>query len=149
MKNVSKILGTLTLFGTFAALPLTAQMEKGIDFTTSFPFYVDGVEVPAGSYQIRPDINAGLLRLQSADDKQSMFVPYIPTETLNPAAETQVIFHEYAGIDYLNGITITGDTSGIEVPPGKNEKAAAQAAKAHGEQASLKKVKLGSLRAGN
>ena len=149
MKNMFKAFGALAILGTLSALPLVAEMDNGVNFTTTFPFYVENVELPAGSYTARPDVNGQFMMIQSADGGHSMFTGYVPTASLKPAAQGLVTFHEYAGVDYMDTITVSGDTTGIEVLAGKTEKAAEKAAKSDNEQASVREVSLGTPHAGN
>jgi hypothetical protein len=40
------------LLSLLSVLPLAAQIDNGVNFTTSFPFYAGNARMPAGSYKI-------------------------------------------------------------------------------------------------
>ncbi len=41
MKNVSKLVVRMGLLSLLSVMPLAAQIDNGVNFTTSFPFYAD------------------------------------------------------------------------------------------------------------
>src|SRR5258708_9668699 len=63
MKNVSKLVVGMGLLSLLSVMPLAAQIDNGVDFTTSFPFYAGNATMPAGSHQIHPS-RLGASRLQ-------------------------------------------------------------------------------------
>jgi hypothetical protein len=137
----------LIILGALAAAPLYAQIPNGLTFTTSFPFYVGNQYMPAGSYIVtEPLANSDWLLVRDADYTRSAYIGYIPTETLTPANQGEVTFHEYGDVAFLASLTVTGDTSGMEVLPRKHEK---QTALAEHQLASNNSVPLEAVRAGN
>jgi hypothetical protein len=51
MKSLSKLAITMGLLSTFSAVPLLAQMENGVEFTTDFGFDAGGAKFAAGTYR--------------------------------------------------------------------------------------------------
>ena len=65
MKNLLKMTAGTAVLALGSALPMMAQMDNGMNFTTSFPFYAASVEMPAGSYRVsQPEMNAPELLIQ-------------------------------------------------------------------------------------
>jgi hypothetical protein len=109
-----------------SVLPLAAQIDNGVDFTTSFPFYAGKAKLPAGNYRVsQPDMGAEILRIQNIDKPLSAFVDFTPTQTLPPHRDSAVSFEKYGDTDYLDRVWIEGQTYGIEADPTKAEAAAA------------------------
>ena len=134
----------LSLVATLCALTsglLHAQAFGAADaakFTTSFPFYVSGQKMPAGSYVMtQPDINSGLVLIRDTDSSHSAFIDYTPTLSTQPIAHGEVTFRQYGDTDYLSEVTLTGAETGLTVPESRAEKRTARA-----NHASLRTVAL-------
>ena len=131
MKNVSKLVVGMGLLSLLSVMPLTAQIDNGVDFTTSFPFYAGNAKMPAGSYKITQsdvDIDASVLQIQSTDGVHSALVEFIPTQSAQPHPHSDVTFHKYGEIEYLDRVWVEGQQYGMKVDPTKAElKAAANA----------------------
>src|SRR5258708_39201051 len=54
MKNVSKLVVRMGLLSLLSVMPLAAQIDNGVNFTTSLPFYAGNAKMPAGSLKITP-----------------------------------------------------------------------------------------------
>ena len=91
-------------------------------------------------------VNSDWLLVRDADYTHATYVGYIPTETLTPGNQGEVNFREYGDVAFLASLTVTGDTSGMEVLPGKHEK---QTALAEHEHALNSSVPLTAIHAGN
>ena len=66
MKNVSKLVVKMGLISLLSVVPLAAQIDNGVRFTTSFPFYVGNAKMPAGSYKItQSDMDESILQIQT------------------------------------------------------------------------------------
>lgn len=147
MKTLCKTMTKLMILCALSALPLCAQIPNGLKFTTSFPFYVGNQYMPAGLYTVtKPNENDRVLLVRGPDGTRSVFINYIPTETLTPVNQGKVSFHEYGDTAFLASFTVTADTSGFEVLPGKPEK---ETASGEHEQALNQTVPLEAIRAGN
>jgi hypothetical protein len=129
MKNVSKLVVRMGLLSLLSVMPLAAQIDNGVDFTTSFPFYAGNAKMPAGSYKItQSNVDESILKIQSNDGVHSAFVDIIPTHSAQPHPQSDVTFHKYGDTEYLNRIWVEGQEYGMKVDPAKAEmKAAANA----------------------
>ena len=109
-------------------------------FTTSFPFYVSGKMMPAGSYVMtQPNINSDLVLIRDTDSSHSVFILYIPILSTEPFAHGEVKFRRYGHTDYLGDVTLAGAKSGLTVPESSAEK---RAARANHDVASVRTVAL-------
>ena len=129
MKNVSKLVVRMGLLSLLSVMPLTAQIDNGVDFKTSFPFYAGNAKMPAGSYKItQSDMDEGILQIQSTDGVHSALIEFIPTHSAQPHPQSDVTFHKYGDTEYLDRIWVAGQRYGMKVDPTKAEtKAAANA----------------------
>ena len=134
MNRLGKLVVGMGLLPLLSALPLAAQVDDGVDFTTAFAFYAGSTKLPAGSYKItQPDMNTHVLQVTSADGTKTIFVNFIPTESVEPYGKSLVSFHQYGDTDYLDRVSIKGEIDGVMVDPTKTElKAAANANVADG-----------------
>jgi hypothetical protein len=126
MKNLLKVAVATVALMLGSALPALAQIADGMGFKTSFPFYAGNAKMPAGSYRITPmDMDSSELRIQSADGKYSAFVDFTPMHAEQPHAHSDVTFHKYGDVEYLNRIWVAGQRYGMRVEPTKAEVKAA------------------------
>jgi hypothetical protein len=141
MKNVSKLVVRMGLLSLLSVMPLNAQIVNGVDFTTSFPFYVGNAKMPAGSYKItQSDMDESILQIQSKDGVHSALIEFQPTHSAQPHPNSDVTFHKYGDTEYLNRIWVQGQKYGMKVDPTKAETKAAANAKVveHSLSASLR-----------
>ena len=126
MKNVSKLVVRMGLLSLLSVMPLAAQIDNGVNFTTSFPFYAGNAKMPAGSYKItQSDMDESILQIQSKDGVHSALVEFIPTHSAQPHPHSDVTFHKYGDTEYLNRIWVEGQEYGMKVDPTKAETKAA------------------------
>ena len=126
MKSFYKVALATAVLLLWSALPVRSQIDNGLEFTTSFPFYAENAKMPAGSYRItQTDVDANELLIQSADGKYSAFVEFIATRSAQPHKQSDVTFEKYGSVDYLDRIWVEGQTYGMKVDPTKAEKKAA------------------------
>src|SRR5258708_3081511 len=131
MNSVGKLVGKMGLLSFLSVMPLAAQIDNGVDFTTSFPFYAGDTKLPAGQYKVsQPDADDDLLLVESIDRKHSVFVEFEPTQSAQPHRESDITFQKYGDTDYLNRVWIEGQNYGIKIAPSKVETEAAAAANA-------------------
>ena len=131
MKNILKTFGASGLLCLLFVVPAKAQIANGLDFTTAFPFWVGGVNLPAGSYSISPSTQAeGILKISDASGAHSVTVQFNPTQAANVHTSTDVTFHRYGKDEYLNMAWVGGQKYGMQVDPSKEEQKAAATAKA-------------------
>jgi hypothetical protein len=131
MNRIGKLVVKMGFLSLLSAMPLVAQIENGVDFTTSFPFYAGDTKLPAGQYKVsQPDEDDPLLLVESMDRKHSVFVEFEPTHSAQPHRESDITFQKYGDTDYLNRVWIEGQNYGIKLAPSKVETEAAAAANA-------------------
>jgi hypothetical protein len=128
MNNAGKVLLKMGLLSLLSVMPLAAQIDNGVDFTASSPFYAGDVKLPAGNYKVvQPDENADVLQIENRDTLHSVFARFTPTESALPHRESAVTFEKYGDTDYLSRVWIEGQEYGIRVDAGRAETAAADA----------------------
>jgi hypothetical protein len=138
MKSLCKLV--VTMVTLLSAMPLSAQIGNGVDFTTSFPFFAGNTKLPAGSYKvIETNLDPTILLIESTNGVHSVYLDITPTETEQPHPQSNVTFHKYGGIDYLNQIWVQGERSGMQADPTKAEKKAAASASAEDHSVPAKK----------
>ena len=126
MNRVGRVVLKMGLLSLMSALPLAAQIDNSLNFTTTFPFYAGNARMPAGTYKVTPtDFDSSVLQIQSTNGAYSAFVDFVPTRAEQPHAQSDVTFHKYGGTDYLNRIWVNGQRFGMKVDPTKSEKKAA------------------------
>jgi len=139
----SKVLSLIATLCTLAAGLLHAQAfgaARAVTFTTSFPFYISGEQMPAGSYVMtQPDINSDYVLIRDTESSHSAFIFYTPIQRIGPIAQGEVTFRQYGDTDYLGEVTITGEKTGLTVPESPAEK---RTARANHEVASVRIVAL-------
>ncbi len=98
-----------------SALPLTAQVGYGLEFTTPFPFYVGQTKMPAGSYTLTEpdDLDFHLITVRSTDDLHAASTWVIDMQSSQPPLRTVVVFEKYGDTLFLDKVLIDGDTSGV------------------------------------
>ena len=131
MNNVGKLFIKMGLLSLLSVMPLAAQMDNGVDFTASFPFYAGNAKLPAGNYKVvQPDampiyyrsrIETICTRCSSISYQQS----------LRTSPQSAVTFEKYGDTDYLDRVWIEGQEYGISVDPSRVETAAEANATQH------------------
>ena len=122
MKSFGKIIFGMAIVSSISAIPAFAAITNQLDFQTSFPFYVGNVEMPAGSYSVaQPDMDGKILLIRNADRAHSAFIDFIPTHAAQPHAHSDVTFHKYENVEYLNRLWVDGQQYGMKVEPTKAE----------------------------
>jgi hypothetical protein len=132
MNSVGKLVAKMGLLSLLSVMPLAAQIDSGVDFTTSFPFYAGDTKLPAGHYKVtQPDMGDDhLLLVENLNGgAHSVFVEFIPTRSAQPHPKSDVTFEKIGDTDYLNRVWIEDQNYGIKVAPGKEETKAAAASK--------------------
>jgi hypothetical protein len=129
MNSFGKLVVKMGLLSLLSVMPLAAQIDNGLDFTTSFPFYAGNAKMPPGTYKItQSDIDSTVLLVQNSDGGHSALVEFTQMHAEQPHTQSDVTFHKYGDTDYLNRIWVDGQRFGMKVEPTKAEvKAAANA----------------------
>jgi hypothetical protein len=130
MNHFGKFAMKIGLVSLLSVMPLAAQVENGVDFTTPFPFYAGNVKLPAGTYRITSlSVAAKVLLLRNTTGTHEAMVSFIPTSSVDPNKDSDVTFDKIGDTGYLRGLSVAGETDGIEFAQSKAErKAAANAA---------------------
>jgi hypothetical protein len=127
MKTLGTLFLRIGLLFFLSSLPLVAQVDYGLNFTTSFPFYAGNTRMPAGSYRISPSrMDESPLTITSSDGKHSAFIPCIQTQREQYHPQSAVTFHKYGDTEYLNLFWVRGEYYGMKVIPTKAEQKAAE-----------------------
>lgn len=126
MHTFGKIVMTMGMLSLLSVMPLVAQVASSavssVVFTAPFPFYAGTVKLPAGSYRItEPNENTNVVLIRNSAGTKGEFINFIPTSSLDPQKETDVTFQKYGDTGYLQGLSIEGETDGIEFPRTKAE----------------------------
>jgi hypothetical protein len=126
MHKFVKIVMTMGMLSLLSVMPLAAQVAfsavSTVVFTAPFPFYAGTVKLPAGSYRItEPNENTNLVLIRNSAGSKGEFISFIPTSSLDLQKETDVTFQKYGDTGYLQGLSIEGETGGIEFPRTKAE----------------------------
>ena len=126
MNKFGKIVVTMGMLSPLSVMPLAAQVANSlvssVVFTAPFPFYAGNVKLPAGSYRItEPNENASIVLIRNIAGTKGEFINFIPTTSLDPQKENDVTFQKYGDTGYLQGLSIEGDTNGLEFPRTKAE----------------------------
>src|ERR1700689_4832061 len=105
MNNVGKVLIKMGLLSLLSVAPLVAQIDNGVDFTASFPFYAGDVKLPAGNYKVvQLDEDVDVLQIENRDNLHSVLVDFTPTESGMPHRNSAVTFDKYGDSDYLDRV---------------------------------------------
>jgi hypothetical protein len=131
MNSAGKLVVKMGLLSLLSVMPLAAQIDNSVNFTTSFPFYAGDTKLPAGHYKVtQPDLNDDLLQVESLNDgAHSVFVEFVPTQSAQAHPKSDITFQKIGDTDYLNRVWIAGQNYGIKIAPGKVETEATAAAK--------------------
>ena len=131
MRTFNKLMCLTGLLLLVSAMPAMAQIANKVTFEAPFAFYAGNTKLPAGSYRVtQPDANDQLLLVESADGAYSVFVEYVPIDSAEPSAKSEVTFKKYGSTDFLNSISVQGDDSGMKILQTKAEQNAAKTATA-------------------
>jgi hypothetical protein len=126
MKYSLKVAVGAVVLAIGSVLPAMAQITDGLTFTTSFPFYAGNVQMPAGSFKVTQlEMGSNELQIQSMNGKQTAFLDIFPTRSEQPHKASDVTFHKYADVDYLDRIWVAGQRYGMKVEPTNAEQKAA------------------------
>jgi len=117
-KQLLVVLSLGLLLATASAYAQTAKISAKVPFD----FTVNGKTLPAGEYVIsRVDTNDKVLAITCRDEHVTMLaIPY-EKETLNPAANTELVFNHRGSRYFLSQIWVSGSAAGREFAQGQLE----------------------------
>ena len=117
IRSIGMAAGIVLLAGVSHA---GAQIVNTVEFTTTFPFTVGAVTLPAGSYTIRPDDdNPNILELVGA--RTGVFFETRDVAALRPA-KTEVVFKRYGDTYVLKNVYVDGSDIGVETIAAESER---------------------------
>jgi hypothetical protein len=129
MNSLGKLVVKMGVLSLLSALPLAAQIDNAVTFTAPFPFYAGNVKLPAGSYTLtEPDMNTKVVLIRNSAGTKGDFINFIPTSSEHAQGDTDVTFHKDGDTGYLEGLSIAGETDGLEFEQTKAEAKAETAA---------------------
>ena len=108
---------------TIIALPgfLSAQSRMVIKADVPFEYVVNGKIMPAGQCTIKVGGEGQTILAIDSGDAHLFALPN-STESLQPSAETTLVFHKYGDRYFLASINRAGEQRGYELPAGAVEK---------------------------
>ncbi len=127
------ILTTLSLFVLLTDTSVYAQYRTVLVANIPFEFAIGNKEFPAGKYTISY-INTMLMRIQSQDSNQSMFVLTGPAEARN--TQSKLVFNRYEDQYFLSTLWTTGNEVGRRVRMSRSEREVIRARRALARSAS-------------
>jgi hypothetical protein len=131
MRFFAKFICFAGLFALLCAIPAGAQIDTQVTFDSPFAFYAGNSKLPAGSYTLtQPDADEQVLLIESKDGSYSVLLQYQPEESNAPSAKTEITFNKYGETEFLSGVSVQGQDSGMQILQTKAEKNAAKAATA-------------------
>ena len=106
----------LGMIGAVAVGTAQAQLTDPIRFTTTFPFAVGHVTLPAGSYTVRPlDDMLGVMAISNG--RRTEFFDTMDAGVRNPAkVKDEVVFRKTGDQYVLSEILDASDRGGVEIP---------------------------------
>lgn len=109
------------ILGSFVAVVgvghAQAQITDPIDFTTPFAFSVDGHQMPAGRYEIRPvNEQSTVMELNNRQARRGMFfeVESLEHRSGAPADQSVVTFLHEGSTYVLRDVWVAGESIGAE-----------------------------------
>jgi hypothetical protein len=94
MDSIGKLVVKMGFLSLLSTMPLAAEMESCVDFTTSFPFYAGDTKLPAGHYRVtQHGVNNDRLQVESLDvGAHSVFFEFLPTHSAQPHPKSDITF---------------------------------------------------------
>ncbi len=125
----------LALIGSLLSLmvmPGLAQIENGLDFVTTFPFYAGNAKMPAGAYMITEPagFDETVVQIMSKEGTHAAFIDVIPTQSEAIHKQSDVLFNRYGKVEFLTRIWVGGQRQGLQVTQTKAEQQSAAKAAA-------------------
>jgi hypothetical protein len=125
MQNLMKLvlLAVITsLSVAIAVVPAHAQSTDQIVIDVPFDFVVGTSTLTAGVYNVREEVESGILTFTSRDGQQRRFAFTIPGESTNDNHQPEVVFVRYGNESFLNKVFLSGDNECLILPRSSREK---------------------------
>ena len=132
MKTIRTLLTIALVLGAASAY-VQAESQPLLKASIPFGFTVGNQSFPAGEYTMSTvQVQArDVIQLWSADGKRVTFVPTHLKYSLDPSAQTKLIFQHYGSEYFLSQIWTLGRTSGRELVVPDHAKELAQNGSTH------------------
>jgi len=126
---MKKLMFRLTLmFGLAFMATQVALAQQPLLVNIPFAFTAGTVVLPAGEYRVEKLNTSGMvLKIQSTDGTDGVFVTSIAAETTEPQHESKLVFHRYANEYFLCQVWSVGSKLGRQLPKSAREKGQALA----------------------
>jgi len=131
------ITGTSRILFAAAAIAVgsasAAYAQDRVDAKVPFAFIVNGVQLPAGSYEVREmSEGSGVLTIESTDGRKVASVMTIPSSSSNEEGDPKLLFDKIDNQYVLAGIEY-GDGDGRKIISDKSNADHTVVTAAHGE----------------
>jgi len=116
---------TLMLGSIFFLLSLgvaSAQIISPVTFTIGTEFVVGNTTFPAGSYEITPTDEQGVLEIRGQKGAPAALFETEPLVTVTPFKQTELVFNKYAEHMVLKDVMVAGETTGATTVTANTEK---------------------------
>jgi hypothetical protein len=134
MLNKLQILLGISFLLVGGIIAANAQIDSGSALRVEIPhpFVIDGKTLPAGKYSISTiETQTGssdVLKIQSADGKESMLFSTLKKFHNEAADQTALVFDQVDGTYFLKEIRVKGDENGVLIDTKGSEKRTLDAA---------------------
>jgi hypothetical protein len=109
------------------AIPVPAQINNAVDFTTTFPFYAGNTKFPAGSYKVTPvSFGGNILQIENANGSHSTFIEFTPTQAESVHKSSETGFKKYGTTEVLSTVWVGGQKFGMQIEVTKFEQSLAK-----------------------
>ena len=111
MQNLMKLalLAVITLSSVaIAVVPAHAQSTDQIVVDVPFDFVVGKSTMKAGVYDVKDEVQSGILTFTSRDGQQRRFAFTIPGESTNDNHQPEVVFVRYGNESFLSKVFLSG-----------------------------------------
>jgi hypothetical protein len=99
-------------FALLAAAVASSQIISPVTFKMDTPFVVGNTTLPAGSYEIVPTDEEGVLELRGASGSPGVLFDTVSIENVTPFKQTEILFHRYGNNLVLKSVMVAGETTG-------------------------------------
>ena len=108
MNSAGKLVVKMGLPSLLSVMPLAAQIDNGVDFTSSFPFYAGDTKLPAGQYKSGPTRCECRSITGREYQRRALGVRRLRTYVVCTTHQSDVTFQKYRDTDHLNRAWIEG-----------------------------------------
>jgi hypothetical protein len=119
--NTGALVAGVAAMATIGAVRADAQVFEPLKFQTTFPFSVAQIDLPAGSYTIRPlDLHPEVIEISNGSTSKFLIVePAVSPSRAKP--DDEVVFTKQGDRYVLSEIWDGSEQAGVEPIPGSND----------------------------